>query len=174
MVHLSDLSWDEPGEKVVQKFRRGDHVKAKVLDIDVEKERISLGVKQLQGDPFADSTNDLNKGDVVTCQVSKILDNGLEVALGQGGASGFIRKTELSRDRSEQRTDRYAVGDKLDAKVISIDRAARRIVLSVKALEIEEEKKAMAEYGSTDSGATLGDILAPAMGKARDEARDKK
>ncbi|MEX2648658.1 MAG: 30S ribosomal protein S1 [Alphaproteobacteria bacterium] len=171
MVHLSDLSWSEPGEQAVAKYKKGDVVKAKVLDVDVEKERVSLGVKQLSGDPFTEAASRINKGDVVTCVVAKVVDGGIEVSVGDGG-TGFIRKGDLSRDRSEQRPERYAVGDKVDAKVTSVDRASRRIGLSIKALEIEEEKKAMAEFGSADSGATLGDILAPAIGAQR--ARESK
>ena len=165
MVHLSDLSWDRPGEEVVAQLKKGDRVKAKILDVDVEKERISLGVKQLAGDPFADVVKDLNRGDIVTCVVSKVLENGIEVTIREG-ATGFIRKGDLSRDRSEQRADRFAMGDKVDAKITSIDKATRKISLSIKNLEIEDEKKAMAEFGSADSGATLGDILAPAMSSA--------
>lgn len=167
MIHLTDLSWDVPGEQAVANFKKGDQVKAKVLDVDVEKERISLGIKQLANDPFTTATDKIVKGAVVTCTVTKVLDGGVEVAIAEGGATGFIRKGDLSRDRSEQRVDRFAVSDKIDAKVTSVDRASRKIGLSVKALEIEEEKRAMAEFGSADSGATLGDILAPAMGHAK-------
>jgi small subunit ribosomal protein S1 len=167
MIHLTDLSWDVPGEQAVANFKKGDQVKAKVLDVDIEKERISLGIKQLASDPFAASADKIAKGAVVTCTVTKVLDGGFKVAIAESGATGFIRKGDLSRDRSEQRADRFAVGDKIDAKVTSVDRASRKIGLSVKALEIEEEKRAMAEFGSADSGATLGDILAPAMGRAK-------
>ena len=173
MVHLSDLSWDMAGEQAVAGYKKGDLVKAKVLDVDVEKERISLGVKQLASDPFADAADKIVKGAVVTCTVTKVVDGGIEVSVADGGATGFIRKADLARDRSDQRADRFAVGDKIDAKVTSVDRAARKIGLSVKALEIEEEKRAMAEFGSADSGATLGDILAPAMGRAKGAAKDE-
>jgi small subunit ribosomal protein S1 len=171
MVHLSDLSWDEAGEQAVAKYKKGDLVKAKVLDVDIEKERVSLGVKQLAGDPFTETAAKISKGDVVTCVVAKVVDGGIEVTVGEG-VTGFIRKSDLSRDRSEQRPERFAVGDKVDAKVTSVDRASRKIGLSIKALEIEDEKKAMAEFGSADSGATLGDILAPAIGAQR--AREAK
>ena len=170
MVHLSDLSWDEPGEAAIQKFRKGDMVKVKVLDVDIEKERISLGIKQLTNDPFERVNDTIKKGDVVTCTVSSTHDNGIDVTLADG-LPGFIRKTELSRDRSEQRPERYAIGDKLDAKITNIDKATRRVVLSVKAREIDEEKQAMAEFGSSDSGASLGDILGAAMNRAQ---QDKK
>ncbi|MGE4081026.1 MAG: 30S ribosomal protein S1 [Reyranella sp.] len=170
MVHLSDLSWDEPGEAAIQTFRKGDNVKVKVLDVDIEKERISLGIKQLSNDPFERVNETIKKGDVVTCTVASTNDNGIDVTLADG-LPGFIRKSELSRDRSEQRPERYAVGDKLDAKITNIDKATRRVVLSVKAREIDEEKQAMAEFGSSDSGASLGDILGAAMNRAQ---QDKK
>jgi small subunit ribosomal protein S1 len=173
MIHLSDLSWDVPPDQAAAKLRKGDRLKAKVLDVDVEKERISLGVKQLASDPFADVAKSLGRGDVVTCVVSRVLDNGIEVTVGDG-VTGFIRKGDLSRDRSEQRAERFAVGDKVDAKVTSVDKATRKIALSIKALEIDEEKKAMAEFGSADSGATLGDILAPAMSSAAGRAKEEK
>ncbi len=167
MVHMSDLSWDRPGEEAIQDYKKGDVVKAKVLDVDVEKERVSLGIKQLSGDPFTQALATLKRGRHVTCVVTGIADTGIEVEV--AGAAGFIRKAELSRARSEQRPDRFAVGEKVDAKVTSIDRASRRVNLSIKALEVEEEKQAMAEYGSSDSGASLGDILGAAISKANKE-----
>ncbi len=162
MVHLSDLDWELPAEEAVAKYNRGDVVKAIVLDIDTDKERISLGIKQLTDDPFKGATSGVKRGDRVTCTVAEVTTGGLEVATSDG-APGFIRKAELARDRSEQRPDRFAVGDKLDARVTNIDSANRRLTLSVKALEIADEKQAMAEYGSSDSGASLGDILGPAI-----------
>ncbi|MGE3649121.1 MAG: 30S ribosomal protein S1, partial [Reyranellaceae bacterium] len=170
MVHLSDLSWDQAGEDAIRNFKKGDVVKVKVLDVDTDKERISLGIKQLLNDPF-EKVNAIKKGEVVTAVVSGIQETGLDVTVGEG-IPGFIRKTELSRDRSEQRPDRYAVGDKIDAKVTNIDRAARRVVLSVKAREADEEKQAMADYGSSDSGASLGDILGAALNRVRKPAED--
>ena len=170
MVHLSDLSWDQAGEEAIRNFKKGDVVKVKVLDVDTDKERISLGIKQLLNDPF-EKVNAIRKGEVVTAVVSGIQETGLDVTVGDG-IPGFIRKTELSRERSEQRPDRYAVGDKIDAKVTNIDRAARRVVLSVKAREADEEKQAMADYGSSDSGASLGDILGAALNRARKPAED--
>jgi len=167
MVHLSDLSWDKPGEEAIRDFKKGDAVKVKVLDVDTEKERISLGIKQLVNDPFEKAGN-LKKGEVVTAIVSAIQENGLDVTV-TDGIPGFIRKTELSRERSEQRPDRFAIGDKIDAKITNIDRAARRVVLSVKAREVDEEKQAMADYGSSDSGASLGDILGAALRRAGKE-----
>jgi small subunit ribosomal protein S1 len=165
MVHLSDLSWDKPGEEAVKSYRKGDLVRCKVLDIDIEKERISLGVKQLASDPFEKSAATVKKGAVVTGTVTAVLDNAIEVSVGDG-MPGLIRKAELSRDRSEQRTDRFAIGEKVDAKVIQVDRATRRLVLSIKQREIEEEKEAMAQFGSSDSGASLGEILGAALTKA--------
>ncbi len=167
MVHLSDLDWNKPGEEAIAEYTKGDMVKAIVLDVDTDRERISLGIKQLEDDPFANAT-ELKRGSVVTCTVTEILGNGLNVSFGDG-MTGFIRKGDLSRERSEQRPDRYAVGDKVDAKVNSVDRDTRRVSLSVKSLEIAEEKEAMAQYGSSDSGASLGDILGAAMSKARSE-----
>ncbi len=162
MAHFSDLDWERPGEEAINDYSKGENVKAKVLDIDPEKERISLGIKQLTEDPFTTGTATIRKGIIVTTTVTKLLDTGIEVTIGDNMA-GFIRKSELSRDRSEQRADRFAVGEKVDAKVTQIDQKNRKVTLSVKAREIEEEKKAMAEYGSSDSGASLGDILGAAL-----------
>ncbi len=161
MVHMSDISWDLPGEEAIKNYKKGDMVKAVVLDVDTEKERISLGIKQLENDPFA-AAAELKKGDAVTCTVANVLDSGLEVTL-SNGVPGFIRKGDLSRDRSEQRPERFAVGDKVDARITNIDNRNRRILLSVKALELAEEREAVANYGSTDSGASLGDILGAAL-----------
>ena len=166
MVHLSDLDWSRPGEDAIKDYEKGQEVKVKVLDVEVEKERISLGIKQLGEDPFQGATEGLKKGDVVTGTISQVVDSGIEVTLSDG-ATGFIRKGDLARDRSEQRPDRFAVGEKIDAKVTSLDRKTRRISLSIKQLQIDEEKQAMAEYGSAESGASLGDILGAALSKAR-------
>ncbi len=171
MVHLSDLDWQLSAEEAVAKYKKGNVVKAVVLDVDVEKERISLGIKQLSGDPFKEAVSGLKRGDRVTCVVSEVTSSGVEVTT-TNGASGFIRKAELSRDRVEQRPDRFAVGEKLDAKVTNIDAANRRLTLSIKALEIEDEKRAMADFGSSDSGASLGDILGPAI-KGRQEQQEQ-
>jgi small subunit ribosomal protein S1 len=171
MVHLSDLDWNLSGEEAVKKYNKGDVVKVKVLDVDVDKERVSLGVKQLGTDPFAGSTENLKKGDVVTCTVHQVVDNGIEVQVGDG-AIGFIRKAELSRDRSEQLPSRFAVGEKVDARITAIDPKTRKISLSIKQREIAEEKEAVAEYGSTESGASLGDILGAAISEAA-RKRDK-
>jgi small subunit ribosomal protein S1 len=168
MVHLSDLDWSRSGEEAINDFTKGDIVKVKVLDVDVEKERISLGIKQLATDPHEKTLSSLKKGDVVTCTVSAVTDGGIEVTVADG-MPGFIRKSDLSRDRSEQRADRFAVGEKVDAKVTAIDKTTRKLSLSIKAKEVDEEKKAMADYGSSDSGASLGDILGAAL-KRKDAA----
>jgi small subunit ribosomal protein S1 len=164
MVHLTDLSWSEPGEEAIKEFKKGDEIKVKVLEIDIEKERIGLGIKQLTDDPHEDAMAGLKRGGVVTCTVAQVTEGGLEVLV-NGVIQGFIRRGELSRDRSEQRPDRFAVGEKVDAKISTIDRAARRLTLSIKAKEEEEEKQAMADYGSSDSGASLGEILGAALAK---------
>lgn len=169
MVHMSDISWDKPAEEAILAYKKGMKVHAKVLDIDPEKERVSLGIKQLTGDPFEDSIAGLKKGGVVTCEVTAVLETGIEVSLA-GGLSGFIRKTELSRERGEQRPDHFAVGEKVDAKITQIEKSNRKITLSIKAREMDEERQAMAEYGSTDSGASLGDIL----GAALEQVKEKK
>jgi small subunit ribosomal protein S1 len=166
MVHLSDLDWNRPGEDAIQDYKKGDVVKAVVLDVDTEKERISLGIKQLGGDPM-ESAGDLRRGAVVTCEVTEVRDSGIEVRIGEQGLTSFIRRSDLSRDRSEQRPERFAVGDKVDARVTNFDRAGRKITVSIKALEIAEEKEAVAQYGSSDSGASLGDILGAALTKAQ-------
>ena len=164
LVHLSDISWDNAGEEALEGFAKGDMVKAKVLDIDVNKERISLGIKQLTDDPFAGQADAYRKGEVVTCTVSAVTDNGIDVTIGEN-MTGFIRRTDLSRDRAEQRADRFAVGEKVDAIVTSVDKKTRKLSLSIKARESAEEKQAMAEFGSSDSGASLGDILGAALAK---------
>lgn len=171
MVHLSDLSWDQSGEEAVQNYKKGQMVKARILDIDVEKERVSLGIKQLTKDNFADTAAQLKKGSVVTCTVSQITDGGIEVTLADG-VTGFIKKNDLSRDRGDQRPDRFAVGEKVDAKILTVDTKSRKITLSIKAREMEEDKQAMAEYGSSDSGASLGDILGAALSKAKKGNKD--
>ncbi len=167
MAHLSDISWDKPGDQAIQAYKKNDMVKVKVLDVDVEKERVSLGIKQLQSDPFESGAAKLNKGTVVTCTVAAVHDNGIDVTVADG-VPGFIRKADLARDRGEQRPDRFAVGEKVDAKITAIDKSTRKLTLSIKAREVEEEKQAMAEFGSSDSGAALGDILGAAL-KAKQE-----
>ena len=167
MVHISDISWEDQSEDVLKQFSKGDTVKAKILEIDAEKERVALGIKQLTDDPFEGAMKGLAKGAVVTCTVSAIVDNGVEVAVNDQ-VTGFIKKADLSRERSEQRPDRFAVGEKVDAKIISADHKNRKVGLSIKAREIDEDKQAMEAFGSTESGASLGDILGAALNK--DEA----
>jgi small subunit ribosomal protein S1 len=169
MVHLSDLDWKRPGEQVIEEYKKGDMVKAQVLDVDVEKERISLGVKQLAGDPMGQgAAGEIKKNDVVTCEVTKIEENGLEVNIVGTELTAYVKRGDLARDRGDQRTDRFQVGQKFDARVTQFDRKTHKVTVSIKALEVAEEKEAIAQYGSSDSGATLGDILGTAL-KQRDE-----
>jgi small subunit ribosomal protein S1 len=140
------------------------------LDVDIEKERISLGIKQLSSDPFTAGAAGLKKGGTVTCTVTQVNEGGIEVQLSDG-MTGFIRKAELSRDRSEQRPERFAVGDKVDAKVTNIDSKTRKLTLSIKAREVAEEKQALAEFGSSDSGASLGEILGAALRQKEEQGR---
>ena len=172
MVHMSDIDWHNAPEEALAAYTKGDMVKAKVLDVDVEKERVSLGIKQLENDPFEEAMDGLRKGEVVTCTVTKVLDNGIEVTV-KDNVPGFIRKAELSRDRSEQRPDRFAEGEKVDAKITAIDKTTHKLTLSIKAHETAEEKEAMAAYGSSDSGASLGDILGAALKKQKEQSGDE-
>jgi len=167
MVHLSDLSWSESGEDAIKTYEKGQIVKAQVLDIDVEKERVSLGIKQLSGDPIekaGPSDGALRKNQVVTGTVTEVNDGGIEVEL-EGGMRAFIRRADLARDRADQRPERFGKGDKVDALVTSVDKASRKVSLSIKAREVSEEKEAVAQFGSSDSGASLGDILGAALKK---------
>jgi small subunit ribosomal protein S1 len=181
MVHINDIAWDKSGEQAIEGFNKGDMVKAKVLDVDIDKERISLGIKQLSGDPIsapADGGTGVKRGSIVTCTVTEITSGGIEVEFGSPAMKSFIRRSDLSRDRADQRPERFAVGDKVDAKILTIDRGSRRVTLSIKALEIAEEADAVAQYGSADAGASLGDILGAALasssaGKAEPKAEPK-
>ena len=174
LIHLNDLSWNEAPEEELKKYEKGALVKSKVLEIDADKERIALGIKQLEADPFDSAIKEkLKKGSLVTCVISNSSDNGLEVKL-EGDFLGFIKKNELSRDKEEQRPSRFAKGEKVDAMVTNIDKNSRKIMLSIKAMELAEEKKAVKDYGSTDSGASLGDILGAALeAKSNDEPMQK-
>jgi len=167
MVHLSDLDWNRAGDEVIKEFKKGDNVKAIVLDVDASKERISLGIKQLGGDP-ADALAKYKKGDAVTCEVIKVEDNGIECKIIGSDITTYIKRADLSRDRSEQRPERFSVGQKVDAAVLSADKTSRKITVSIKQLEISEEKQAVAQYGSSDAGASLGDIFKAAI-KKREE-----
>ena len=171
LVHLSDISWDGNGDEIIKDFSKGTSVKAKILDIDVEKERVSLGIKQLTEDVTSTELGNLSKGSIVTCTVSSISENGLDVSVGDN-INGFIKRNDLARERTDQKTERFGVGDKIDAMITNIDKKLRKITLSIKAKEIEEEKKVMEEYGSSDSGASLGDILGAALAK-KDEDSSK-
>ena len=168
LVHLSDISWSGSNEEVLEGFNKGDKVEAKILDIDLEKERISLGIKQLTSNPVTDSVEKVRKGDAVTCVITAVTEQGLEVRVGDT-LSGFIRRGDLARDRSDQRVERFAVGEKVDAVISQIDSKNNKLTLSVKAREMAEEKQAMAEFGSSDSGASLGDILGAALAKKDDD-----
>jgi small subunit ribosomal protein S1 len=168
MVHLSDLDWNRSGEEAIEDFEKGQTVSAVVLDIDVEKERISLGIKQVGGDPFTDAVAGVAKGSIVTAEVVDVKDGGIEVKVADSDFNAFIRRADLSRDRSEQRPERFAAGEKVDARVTNVDKKTRRLTLSIKALEIAEEKEAVAQYGSSASGASLGDILGAALKERSD------
>ncbi|WP_282569328.1 30S ribosomal protein S1 [Aliiroseovarius sp. S1339] len=161
MVHLSDISWDQRGEEAIQDFKKGDIVKAVVSEVDTDKERISLSIKALDGDPFADAIGGVKRGSIITVEVTSIEEGGIEVEY--EGMKSFIRRSDLSRDRAEQRPERFQVGDKMDVRVTNVDSKSRRLGLSIKAREIAEEKEAVAQYGSSDSGASLGDILGAAL-----------
>ena len=168
MVHLSDLDWTKPGEQAIEEYQKGQMVKAQVLDVDVDKERISLGIKQLSRGSVSDGASaggELRKNAVVTCEVVAVKDGGIEVRLVESNLDSFIKRSDLSRDRDEQRPERFSIGQKVDARVIAYDKKTRKVQVSIKALEIAEEKEAVAQYGSTDSGASLGDILGAALKK---------
>ncbi len=169
LIHHSDISWAEPGEVAIKNYKKGDMVKAKILAIDVDKERISLGIKQLENDPFEGEFDGLKKGSTITVTVAGIKDDGIDVKVTDNIVS-FIKKAELARERQDQRPDRFANGDRIDVKVTTLDKATRKVGVSIKALEVDDHKKAISDYGSTDSGASLGDIL----GAALDEAAAKK
>jgi len=171
LVHLTDISWDVQGDEAIQSYKKGDSVKAKVLEVDVNKERVSLGIKQLTEDTVGETLSNIKKGDIVTCTITKVVDGGLEVSVSEN-VTGFIRRSDLSRDRDEQRPERFAIDEKVDAQVTMVDGKARKLSLSIKAREMTEEKKAMADYGSSDSGASLGDILGAALAKRNTSATD--
>ena len=171
MVHMSDLSWDVSPDEAIKTYKKGEKVRVKVLDVDPSKERIALGIKQLEKDPFQSGMEGVARGDIVTCEITEVAEAGLEVLV-NGSVPGFIRKAELSKDRNEQRTDRFAVGEKVDARITAIDSRSRRLTLSVRGREIQEEREAVEHYGSTDSGASLGDILGAAFERAKDEKKD--
>ena len=161
MVHLSDLSWDERGEDAIQSYHKNDVVQAVVSEVDVEKERISLSIKGMGGDKFAEAVGGVKRGSIVTVKVTAIEEGGVECEY--EGMKSFIRRSDLSRDRAEQRPERFSVGDKVDVRITNVDAKTRRLGVSIKAREIAEEKEAVEQYGSSDSGASLGDILGAAL-----------
>ncbi|HEY8189072.1 MAG TPA: 30S ribosomal protein S1 [Micavibrio sp.] len=186
MVHMSDISWETPGEEALKSYNKGDMVKVKILEIEAEKERVALGIKQLTENPggntassssassgSSSASSGVSKGAIVTCTITEVNDKGIEVSVNDS-MKGFIKKSDLSRERSEQRPDRFAVGEKIDAKVISIEKG-NKLALSIKQREIDEDKEAMAAFGSSDSGASLGDILGAALQKSGpDDSEGKK
>ncbi|KQB13231.1 30S ribosomal protein S1 [Rhodobacter capsulatus] len=161
MVHLSDLSWDKRGEEAIQEYRKGDVVRAAVTEVDTDKERISLSIKALDADTFSDAVDGVKRGSVITVNVTAIEDGGIEVEY--NGMKSFIRRSDLARDRADQRPERFQVGDHVDVRVVNIDSKTRKLGVSIKAREIAEEKEAVEQYGSSDSGASLGDILGAAL-----------
>jgi len=177
MVHMSDIAWGVSGEAALALYRKGEMVKAQVLEVDVERERISLGIKQVSGDGAGDGASagasaggfDLRKNEIVTCIVRETRDGGIEVQVGEDGPTAFIKRADLSRDRDEQRPERFQVGQKVDAMVIGFERG-KKPMLSIKAMQIAEEKQQVAQYGSSDSGASLGDILGAALNKAKQDS----
>lgn len=175
MVHMSDLSWDQNGDDAIAEYQKGDKIKIKVLDIDPDRERVVLGVKQLFNDHFSENIKKLKKGDIATCLVVSLQDDGIIVSLPNfENLQGFIKKTELSRDRNERRIERFAIGEKIDAQIMLIDKLNRSINLSIKARENMEEKEAVAKYGSKNSGASLGDILGAALEKKKEKIKSNK
>ena len=171
LIHLSDLAWNSSGEDIISNFKKGDLVKAKLLEIDIEKERVSLGIKQLTKDPMSDN-KDLVRGNIVTSVIKSITEKGLHVEISEG-VNGFVKKSELAKERGDQRVDRFAVDEKIDGRIMSIDSNTRVVNLSIKALQVAEEKQAMKDYGSVDSGASLGDILGAALEKKANKTDEK-
>ena len=163
LIHLSDLDWNSTGEDIISNFKKGDMVKAKLLEIDITKERVSLGIKQLTKDPMQDNSN-LKKGNVITTVIKSISEKGLHVEISEG-VNGFVKKAELAKERSDQKVERFAVDEKIDARILSVDSKSREVSLSIKAIQVAEEKQALKDYGSVDSGASLGDILGAALEK---------
>ncbi len=176
LVHLSDIDWIESGEDLISNYKEGDNIKTKIIEIDLEKERVSLGIKQLTSNPLKDESGGFKykKGDVVTCVVEEVTSSVVKVSIDEK-AKGVIKKLELAKDRSEQKTDRFAVGEKIDVMVLNVDNRSHMLSLSIKSLEVKEEKAALENYGSTDSGASLGDILGAALeAKSNVSEKEKK
>ena len=173
LIHLSDLDWSSTGEDVIGNFKKGDMVKAKLLEIDIAKERVSLGIKQLTQDPMQDNSN-LKKGNIITTVIKSISEKGLHVEISEG-VIGFVKKAELAKERADQKVERFAVDEKIDVRILSVDSKSREVSLSIKAIQVAEEKQALKDYGSVDSGASLGDILGAALEqKAKKSDKDAK
>ena len=169
MIHISDLSWDENEcPKKLSAYKKGDSVKVKILDINIEKERISLGIKQIDNDPMSDYILSNPIKSKVTGIISEINEKGLTVKLAEN-INGFIKKSNLAKERSDQKTERFASDEKIDSMIISVDNKSRIVNLSVKEMEIDEEQKALNKYGSSDSGASLGDILGSVLDKKNND-----
>lgn len=169
MIHETDISWGNNNAELLKNYNKGDEIECKVLSIDVDKDRVALGIKQLSEDPHKGAIEEYKKNTDVNCVITKVRSDGLEVLI-DDKAQGFIKKADISAERSDQKTDRFSEGDRLDAKIMSIDKATRQFSLSVKALELDERKKAIKEYGSTDSGASLGDILGAVLDNKKDKS----
>ena len=170
LVHLSDIDWKVPGDIAIKDYSVGQEIEAQILDFEIDKERISLGIKQLNDDPIGDI--DLKKGSVVTCTVINTDKGGIDVEIGDGFPA-FIKRNDLSMDKTEQDPSRFEVGQKVDAKIMSFDKKSRRVNLSIKSLQISDEKEAIKQYGSKDSGASLGDILGEAFDKNSETQDDE-
>lgn len=173
LVHHSDISWSDTGEEAIKVYKKGDKITARILIVDIEKERISLGIKQMSDNPAGEVLGEFKKNQVVTCTVSEIQKDGVEVSINEN-VKAFIKKADLSRERQDQRPERFSVGDRIDAKIMTVDKKTSRLGLSIKALEMEEHKRALDEYGSADSGASLGDILGAALQVANEDSKAKK
>ncbi|HEY1043498.1 MAG TPA: S1 RNA-binding domain-containing protein, partial [Telluria sp.] len=166
LVHLSDLSWTETGEEAVRKFKKGDELEAVVLAIDVERERVSLGVKQLEGDPFNNFAAMNDKGSLVTGTVKSVEPKGVVVQLSDE-VEGYLRASEISRDRVEDAGTHFKVGDSVEAMVINIDRKARSIQLSIKAKDNADTAEAMQKMSAADANAASGTTSLGALLKAK-------
>jgi small subunit ribosomal protein S1 len=169
MIHETDISWGNNNAELLKNYNKGDEIECKVLSIDVDKDRVALGIKQLSEDPHKGAVEEYKKNTDVNCVITKVRSDGLEVLI-DDKAQGFIKKADISAERSDQKTERFSEGDRLDAKIMSVDKATRQFSLSVKALELDERKKAIKEYGSTDSGASLGDILGAVLDNKKDKS----
>ena len=169
MVHISDLSWDEKeNEKILKSLKKGEDIKVKILEIDTAKERVSLSVKHLQDDPIQNFISKNPLKSIVSGKIIAIDERGLTIELANN-INGFIKKTNLSKNKTDQKVDRFADGESVDSMIITYDSKLRRINLSIKDKEVEEEKKDLSKYGSSDSGASLGDILGNALNKKKSE-----